>query len=51
LIYLYSDSGEISDQYTKILRAKGYSRALSIVGGLAEWKDRYGDRNIIKGNR
>lgn len=49
MIYLYSDDGKLSDQYAKVLREKGYSRALSIVGGLAEWKTQYGERFIISG--
>lgn len=51
MIYLYSDDGELSDRCAKILREKGYSRALSIVGGLAEWKDQYGERFIITGRK
>ena len=51
MIYLYSDDGELSDQCAKILREKGYSRALSIVGGLAEWKAQYGERFIISGDK
>jgi len=51
MIYLYSDDGELSDRCAKILREKGYSRALSIVGGLAEWKDQYGERFIITGEK
>jgi len=51
MIYLYSDDGKLSDRCAKILREKGYSRALSIVGGLAEWKDQYGERFIITGEK
>lgn len=49
MIYLYSDDGILSDQYALQLQEKGYSRALSIVGGLEEWKKQYGDRFIITG--
>lgn len=51
LIYLYSDTGVQSDKYAKILREKSFSRALSIVGGLEEWKGQYGDRHIITGDK
>lgn len=51
MIYLYSDDGTMSDQYALELRKMGYSRALSIVGGLHEWKAQYGDRYIITGNK
>lgn len=51
MIYIYSDDGNLSDQCAKMLREKGYSRALSIVGGLTEWKKQYGERFIITGEK
>lgn len=51
MIYLYSDNGELSDQYAKALQEMGYSRTLSIVGGLAEWRAQYGERFIISGDK
>jgi rhodanese-related sulfurtransferase len=51
MIYIYSDDGNLSDQCAKILREEGYSRTLSIVGGLTEWKSQYGERFIITGDK
>jgi len=49
MIYLYSDNGEKSDVLAKKLRSNGFTEALSIIGGIEEWKRRYGDRVIIDG--
>jgi rhodanese-related sulfurtransferase len=51
MIYLYSDSGEKSDIMAKKLREKGFTQALSIIGGIKEWKRRYGGRVIISGSQ
>jgi rhodanese-related sulfurtransferase len=51
VIYLYSEDGKTSDDLAKKLRKKGYTEALSIIGGIEEWKRRYGDRVIIEGNK
>jgi len=49
IIYLYSDDGKKSDILAKKLRNKGFTEALSIIGGIDEWKRRYGNRVIIDG--
>lgn len=49
IIYLYSDDGKKSDILAKKLREKGFTEALSIIGGINEWKRRYGNRVIIDG--
>ena len=51
MIYLYSENGEKSDVLAKKLRSNGFTEALSIIGGIEEWKRRYGDRVIIDGRR
>ena len=51
VIYLYSDDGKRSDILAKKLRSNGFTEALSIIGGIDEWKRRYGDRVIIDGLR
>lgn len=51
LIYLYSEDGTKSDEAALMLRAKGFSECLSIVGGLNEWKQRYGKSHLISGPR
>jgi len=51
MIYLYSDTGDESDELAKRLRDNGYSEALSIIGGIEEWKRRYGERVIIQGSQ
>jgi len=51
IIYLYSDDGKKSDILAKKLRSNGFTEALSIIGGIEEWKRRYGDRVIIDGLR
>lgn len=49
IIYLYSEDGKESDKAAKMLRAKGYSQYLSIVGGLKEWKNQNGKKFLISG--
>jgi len=49
LIYLYSDTGEKSDEAAQKLREKKYSQCKSLVGGLQEWKSRHGDELTISG--
>lgn len=51
MIYLYSEAGLVSDTLAKELRSKGYSGALSMIGGIREWKRMYGERVIIPGTR
>ena len=51
LIYLYSEDGKKSDEAAQMLREKGYSECLSVIGGLREWKQRYSDRYLISGSR
>ena len=51
LIYLYSRDGKKSDKLAQMLREEGYTEALSIIGGIREWKRRYGERVIIRGER
>jgi len=50
LIYLYSENGQESDLMAKKMQDNGYKEALSIIGGIREWKRRYGERVIIGGN-
>lgn len=49
IIYLYSEDGKESDKAAEMLRAKGYSQYLSIVGGLKEWKNQNGKKFLISG--
>lgn len=49
IIYLYSEDGTESDKAVEMLRAKGYSQYLSIVGGLKEWKNQNGGKFLISG--
>ena len=51
MIYLCSETGKKSDKLAKQLRKKGFSETLSIVGGIEEWKRRYGERVIIQGGK
>jgi len=51
IIYLYSDDGKKSDILAEKLRKNGFTEALSIIGGINEWKRRYGNRVIIDGLR
>ena len=47
IIYLYSEDGTESDKAAKMLRDKGHSQYISIVGGLKEWKNQKGKRFLI----
>jgi len=49
IIYLYSEDGTKSDKAAKMLRDKGYSQYISLVGGLKEWKNQKGNRFLISG--
>ena len=49
IIYLYSEEGKESDKAAEMLRAKGYSQYISIVGGLKEWKNQNGRKFLISG--
>jgi|GEM_PF-286460 len=51
IIYLCSEDGEASDSLAKKMQNNGYEEALSIIGGIEEWKRMYGERVIIKGTR
>ncbi|MBN2413956.1 DUF1573 domain-containing protein [candidate division KSB1 bacterium] len=52
LIYLISQDGTQSDQAAIMLREKGYSECVSLVGGLDEWKNKYISKQLlIAGNR
>ncbi|MBK5261932.1 MAG: DUF1573 domain-containing protein [Peptostreptococcaceae bacterium] len=51
ILYLYSDDGKKSDILAEKLRKNGFTEALSIIGGINEWKRRYGNRVIIDGLR
>lgn len=49
IIYLYCQDGTKSDQAAKMLREKGYSQFISIVGGLKEWKNQMGRKFLVSG--
>ncbi len=49
IIYLYCEDGTESDRTAKILREKGYSQFISLVGGLKEWKQQLGTKFLISG--
>lgn len=49
IIYLYSEDGTESDKAAKMLRDKGYSQYISLVGGLKEWKNQRGKKFLISG--
>jgi len=51
MIYLYSEDNAESDTLAKTLQSNGYQEAFSVIGGIREWKRRYGERVIIKGAR
>ena len=51
MIYLCSENGKKSDKMAKKLRNNGFTEALSIIGGIEEWKRRYGERVIIQGSQ
>lgn len=49
IIYLYSEDGKKSDEAAMMLRNKGFSQYLSIIGGLKEWKNQNGKKFIVSG--
>lgn len=49
IIYLCSKDGAQSDKAAQMLREKGFSHCLSLVGGLIEWKQQYGEGLLIRG--
>jgi rhodanese-related sulfurtransferase len=51
VVYIYSGKGEESDRLAKNLREAGFRQCVSLVGGLAEWKRRYGVKWIVAGER
>jgi len=50
IIYLYSEDGKKSDEAAKMLRKKGFSRYISLVGGLKEWKQQKGRKLLVAGS-
>jgi len=51
IIYLCSEDGIESDKAAALLQKKGYPQFLSIVGGLKEWKRRFGKKLLISGDK
>lgn len=49
VIYLYSEDGKESDRAAKLLRQRGFSHYISIVGGLREWKHQHGEKLLVSG--
>ena len=49
MIYLCSEDGTESDALARELQDHGYRETFSIIGGIEEWKRRYGERVIIEG--
>jgi len=49
IIYLYCEDGTESDRAAKMLREKGYSQFISLVGGLKEWKQQLGTKFLVSG--
>lgn len=47
VIYLYDDDGQLSDKIAQKLRAQGYRQYVSLVGGIKEWKNQYGQKGIV----
>ena len=47
LIYLLSQDGRVSDQEAAALRKSGFSRCVSVVGGIDEWKKREGKNELL----
>ncbi|HHF42298.1 MAG: hypothetical protein DRJ11_09830 [Candidatus Aminicenantes bacterium] len=47
VIYLYDDDGQLSDRIAQKLRAQGYRQYVSLVGGIKEWKNQYGQKGIV----
>ena len=51
LVYLYSDTGKLSDRMARRLRREEYSQVKSLVGGLEEWTKRHGDELTVTGDK
>lgn len=49
IIYLYSEDGTKSDEAAKMLRKKGFTQYISLVGGLKEWKQQKGKKLLVAG--
>jgi rhodanese-related sulfurtransferase len=49
MIYLFSEDGIKSDEAAQMLREKGFSECVSLLGGLKEWKQMYGNELLISG--
>ena len=49
IIYLYSEEGTKSDEVAKMLRKKGFTQYISLVGGLKEWKHQKGKKLLVAG--
>ncbi|MCP2619995.1 DUF1573 domain-containing protein [Candidatus Aminicenantes bacterium AC-334-K16] len=47
VVYLYDEDGRLSDKIVQQLRTKGYRQYISLVGGLKEWKNQYGQKGVI----
>jgi rhodanese-related sulfurtransferase len=47
LIYLISEDGAQSDRAAKMLREKGFSECLSLIGGLDEWKKEDSKKQLL----
>ncbi len=46
-IYLISEEGKESDAAAQMLRKKGFSECVSVVGGLKEWRRRYSKKEFL----
>ena len=51
IIYICSQDGNASDIAARALHKMGYMQCVSLVGGMKEWHNRYGDKWIISGKR
>lgn len=49
IIYLYCEDGAESDRTAAMLRKRGYSQFISLVGGLKEWKNQLGKKFLVSG--
>ena len=47
LFYLISEDGRLSDQAALMLRKRGFSQCVSLVGGLSEWRKREGKKELL----
>lgn len=50
IVYLLCENGEKSDAAASMLRKKGHTQFLSIVGGLSEWKNVNGRKWLVREN-